>query len=349
MSSLSALSPYLIPPSLAGTKRVNLGDGIILRAVERLVGPIERAAVVSPRVAPSQQELKFLADSKGVLIAGANQLNDTYSIWPGLTLEQLQAIGVPFIPFGVGIHGGEGHNKGLSATSRAILECMHEKIEFSSWRCSATVDYLSREIPHLRHKFLMTGCPVLYDRPLLEGRAFSDSTRRIAVTVTERGDFMERELSLLSHVARRFPKSERSLVLHQNFSPPTRFEGFSHVVLRGAFGTTNPYQRVRLHARRLGFKIVIPKDADECIAFYRGVDAHLGSRLHAHLLCLSLAKRSSLIAVDGRAVGIAGDFGFPLFSANDIADGLDADFEKVRERARAGFEVMQRFLSSLPH
>ena len=41
------------------------------------------------------------------------------------------------------------------------------------------------------------------------------------------------------------------------------------------------------------------------IAFYAGIDAHLGSRLHAHLLCLSRGIRSWLVPVDGRALGIA--------------------------------------------
>ena len=345
---LSALSPYLIPSSLGHKKKVNIGDGIILRAIERFVGPLSRESIISPRIAPTREQLEVIDRSKCVLIAGANQLNDNYSIWPGLTLEQLKRTRVPFIPFGVGIHGGEGHTNGLSENSRAILECMHERIEYSSWRCPATVAYLSRALPHLAHKFLMTGCPVLYDRPLLEGRGFTDRIKRIAVTITERDDFMRRETTLLSRVAKQFPKSERYLVLHQNFSPPTRYEALSHRLLRGHMFKQNEYQKLRMHARQLGFRIVIPRDADECIQFYHGVDAHMGSRLHAHLLCLSLAKRSALIAVDGRAPGIAEFFGFPLFTADNITDGLAADFEHIRGRAQFGFRTMESFLSSLP-
>ena len=39
----------------------------------------------------------------------------------------------------------------------------------------------------------MTGCPVLYDEPLLNGSRFADQAGTVAVTVTERGDFWNRE------------------------------------------------------------------------------------------------------------------------------------------------------------
>lgn len=339
----AALSPYLIPPTLSKKKRVNFGDGIILRAIERHVGGLSPEVILSPRTAPNAHEVQKLITSSGVILAGANQLNDLYTIWPGLTPDQLRDIPVRFIPFGIGIHGEAGHTDGLSAHSKEILSIIHERIPCSSWRCPATVEYLRKALPHLSEKFLMTGCPVLYDRPLLEGDPFAERIMRISVTVTERGDFFQRELSLLRHVAKALPRAKRFLTLHQNFSPPSSFEGLRHRLGRSP---ANQVEALRLEARRLGFSIFIPRSADDLIKFYQTVDAHVGSRLHAHLLCLSLAKRSGLIGVDDRATGIAEHFGFRLYQPDDVTEGLHTSFEPIRERARATFVVMQKFLSS---
>jgi len=340
----AALSPYLIPPALSNKKRVNYGDGIILRAIERHVGRLSPGGILSPRMPLSAHDKQKLTLSSGVILAGANQLNDNYTIWPSLTPDQLRDLPVRFIPFGVGIHGEDGRTSELSPQSREIISIIHERILFSSWRCPATVEYLRKSLPHLSEKFLMTGCPVLYDRPLLDGAPFAERIDRISVTVTERGDFLQRELSLLRHVAQALPSTTRFLTLHQNFSPPASFESLRHRLGRSP---ANQVETLRLEARRLGYKILIPRSADELIRFYKTIDAHVGSRLHAHLLCLSLAKRTALIGVDGRATGIAEHFGFPLYAPENIAEGLRENFEPIRDRARSTFPVMQKFLNSI--
>ena len=108
-----------------------------------------------------------------------------------------------------------------SEETRAILRLIHERTEFSSWRCPHTVAYLHAALPELTDRCLMTGCPVVYDQPLLEGQAFHDGEASVAVTVTERGDFWARESKTLAFVAKRFPRARRHLVLHENFSPPS--------------------------------------------------------------------------------------------------------------------------------
>src|SRR5262249_7821552 len=112
------------------------------------------------------------------------------------------------------------------------------------------------------------------------------------------------------------------------------------------------YQRLRQYAVRRGFEVVCPRDADEGRAFYESVDLHVGSRLHAHLLCLSRVRRSWLVRVDGRADGIAESLDFPLCQPDAIESGLEGalafDFERVREPARRDFATMQRFVETLP-
>jgi hypothetical protein len=342
------LTPYPIPAALRDTKVENVGDGFIVRAIERCVGPFAPARTLSPRVAPSPAQLEMLQQAGRVILAGANQLHDRWTIWPGLTAEQLRATELRLVPFGVGLHGAPGHNDAMSPATREILREVHRRVPLSSWRCSHTVAYLRRELPELAHQLVMTGCPVVYDRPLLDGAPFGTGEARVAVTVTERDDFEAREHAVIEFCARRFARARRYLVLHQNWSPPTRWELWRHRWLPQAPARLDPCQRLRQFAVRRGFEVVCPRDATDALAFYEHVDVHLGSRLHAHLLCLSRCKRSWLVPVDGRAAGIAADFAFPLADARRLDEVMDCDFEAVRARAHAHHAEMRRFLASLP-
>lgn len=343
----AALSPWPIPPALARHKVANLGDGLILRAIERHLGRGPAAPVVSPRVAPGASELDALEQAGLVVLAGANQLHDRYTLWPGCSIAALRARAWRFVPFGLGVHGAAGFNDAMSEETQAMLTFVHERIEYSSWRCPRTVAYLTHHLPALTGRALMTGCPVLYDRPLLERERFPEGGASIAVTVTERGDFWQRESRTLEWVARRYRRARRHLVLHQDFARLTPM----HVERRG-WGLAprparEPLHRLRALARRLGFDVVIPDTIEAAITFYDTVDLHVGSRLHAHLYCLSRNVRSVLTPVDGRAPGIAEAFDFPLTDPGRLDEGVAFDLERVRARARAGFGTLQRFLASL--
>ena len=213
---MAILTPYLVPASMR-RKRVNLGDGFILRAIERHIGRFPSNAVFSSRIPPESQVVELFQRKRGVILGGANQLSDNFAPWPGLLADEIRRLGIRFIPFGIGINGLKQNNTGFRPETAEIIKEIHEHIEYSSWRCPRTIAVLKAAFPNLKHKFLMTGCPVLYDRPLLEGRSFSRNMARIAVTVTERNNFLERELRTLEDVARQFPDAERFLVLHQDF------------------------------------------------------------------------------------------------------------------------------------
>lgn len=346
----AVLSPYLIPPSMTGTKTCNLGDGFILRAIERHLGcSLAPERVFSPRVEPSLHAQRVMSESRSVILAGANQLNDKFTIWPGLDVAAAATGRYRFVPFGIGLHGESGFNEGMSSATRAMIELIHERIPFSSWRCPLTIDYLRRSVPHLADRFLMTGCPVVYDRPLLEGDHFDSSEATVAVTATERGDFWERETTIIHMAARRFPKAHKFFVVHQNFSPGRWSEPLRHKFVRATpAAIPNQVERLRAFARQHGFRVVVPESADACLDFYDGVDVHVGTRLHAHLLFLSRNKRSYLVPVDDRSTGIADALGFPLPAPADLDKHWDFDFETVRRNARAHYKTMKKFIESLP-
>jgi hypothetical protein len=347
-TACAVLTPYLIPPALQGKKVCNLGDGFILRAIERHLGRFSPSRCFSPRVPLPAEEVAELARAPATILAGANQLATNWTIWPGLASAALRASAIRPIPFGIGLHGMPGHDEHLSTATKELLLAMHDRIAFSSWRCPRTVELLTRELPQLAPQLLMTGCPVVFDRPLLNGVPFPERADHIAVTVTERGDFEAREYAVLDHVAARFPQARRSLVLHQDFSPPTRLELLRHRFWPWPSPRHDACQRLRRHAVRAGYRIVVVPDCDALARFYAGVDVHIGSRLHAHLRCLSQARRSWLVPVDGRAAGIAESLDFPLCEPTELGKHADFDFERVRRRALALFPVMQRFVRSLP-
>lgn len=347
MQGVSILTPYLMPPAIAGWKTVNLGDGFILSAIQRLVGPIAEADTFSPRLEPAAADQAAMEQSRLVILGGANQLNDNYRIWPKLTAERLTRSSFRFVPFGVGIHGDPSVTVRMSDETRAILEIVHQRVEFSSWRCPMTIAYLNENLPHLKDRFLLTGCPVIFDRPLLHSARFHDSTRVVAVTATERGDFWEREVATLETVARNFPRARRILVVHQNFNAPSRFEALRHRFLKVDEAEEKPPVRLRRLARKLGYRVAFPESAQAAIDIYAKVDLHVGSRLHAHLRMLSQNKRSFVIPVDDRVRGMAQLFDFPICDPASLESNLSFDFETVRKAAQRVYPNMQRFVRSL--
>jgi hypothetical protein len=346
--SYALLTPYLVPPSQLGRKVANLGDGFILRAIERLLKPSAPMGRYSPRDTPPPIAQAVMEQARHVVLAGANQLDDRYSVWPGMTAEQLLKGAWRFVIFGVGINGDPDRNHRMSDSTRAILEAIHQRTEYSSWRCPATVRYLQGELPHLADRFLMTGCPVLMDQPLLDGQRFHGSERSIAVTATERDDFWARETAVIDRVARRFPRARRYFVVHQDFCSKSVIERLGDRLRGRHRGGIDPAKAMALrkYAASRGYQVLVPDTADVAAAIYDAIDIHVGSRLHAHLLFLSRNKKSWLIPVDGRARGMAEAFPFPLVTPSSPEPDWNFNFEPLRNEAQRVYGEMQRFLGS---
>lgn len=340
-NALSVLTPFQFPP---GSDKVpNLGDGFILRAIERQVGRFPPEGSFTSRTAPSEAQQQVLMQSGAIILAGANQLDDKFTPWPGLQPSEVRAKPYVFVPMGVGIHGEPERNSKMSPQTREIIEIIHQRIRFSSWRCPRTVAYLRQSIPALAPQFQMTGCPVLYDRPLLESSRFHTGQDIVAVTATERGDFWDRESRTIDFVARKFPSAEKWLVVHQDYAVKRR-PWFKRKLL-GALKKTS--YSLHAYAVRRGYKILKPESLDEGLTFYRNADLHFGSRLHAHLHMLSQNKRSFLTKVDERATGISEHFDFPLCNPAKFEEVMDFDFERVRLSALRTFPAMQEFVDSI--
>lgn len=335
------LTPFLIPPS-AVAKRANLGDGFILESIRNLIRPDELTVVLSSRQTPSPDEIQAINQCDALILGGANQLNDHFTLWPSMQPEDINRITVPIFPMGIGLDGLKHKNHRPSSQTVRLLRAIHERIPYSSWRCPRTTAYLQRHFPDLKERFLMTGCPVQYQQPIFQPGRYSQPSRCIAVTVTERDKFWTRESLTLRYVARTYPQARHLLVLHQDFR-------CYHIRWRWRHGLFPPAQPADLHrlAEKLGFEIHVPATVQEAFELYREVDGHFGSRLHAHLYLLGRCKASWLTQVDDRCLGFSEHTGFPLCDARDFSAASGYDFESYRERTLATWPTMKRFIQAL--
>ncbi|KKQ27900.1 MAG: hypothetical protein US42_C0004G0039 [Candidatus Magasanikbacteria bacterium GW2011_GWC2_37_14] len=338
----SVLTPYLIPKELEGYKIQNIGDGFILLAIKNILEPFNALFEFSSRKILVQEDFDKINSTKALIVAGANPLNDEYTISPSLNLESLKKIKVPIIFLGVGYSGLDSLNLKMTNLTKNILLQVHSGIEYSSWRCPITVRYLEANIPEIKSKFLMTGCPVIYGEKLLSGQPFTDNPERIAVTITERGNWWGREKKTIDFVANKFKGKELFLVLHQDFTKKKL-----KTKIKDLLKLNPPARLIHWYAQCKGFKIIKPVSVEICQHFYDSCDLHIGSRLHAHLYCLSNCSKSFLTYVDGRATGFSEYLGFPAVDVDNIESFLDYDFEIYRTNVLKHYKNMNFFINYL--
>lgn len=316
---------------------------------------MECGSAFSSREALSDDDIAKINSTKVLILAGANQLHDDFSILPGMTLDRLKEIKIPILPFGIGIYGDERRNRCMSSKTKDLLREIHQRIEFSSWRCPRTVDYLTEALPELASKALMTGCPVMYGNrePLKTGdranhKLNNEAVKHIVVTVTDRADFWERELSTLKFVCQKFKNAKKTLALHQNFFILRQDLDSASLKSLAKLALTEQYEKtplmLRTFAKKNGFKIFIPQSVEQCFDLYDNTDLHMGSRLHAHLYCLSRYKPSFLTYVDDRCLGFSEALDFPICDASRLDSYLGYDFSRCQLKIQALNSVMQGFV-----
>jgi len=376
--SYSVISPFLVPPSIAAKKRVNIGDGFILYSIQKLLAPLTCEGIFTSRQPLSESDLAQINSTRFVILAGANQLHDEFSMLPKMTLQQLEKIEVPILPFGIGIHGQANRNNEMSQNTRILLREIHQRIQFSAWRCPRTVSYLTQALPELKDQALMAGCPVMYgsrvssdllqpSQSTASQSTASQSTagpaaesadwlahqaiNRVVVTVTERDDFWARESATLAFVAGKFQHAQKVLSLHQDFFMPRWDWSLSTAKSFARLGFKRQYDptpvMLRAIARKYGFKLFIPHSVEECFDFYQNTDLHIGSRLHAHLYFLSQRKPSFLTYVDDRCVGFCESLDFPICEVEKLDTYLNYDFSRCQLEIDKLNAVMTQFVSHL--
>jgi hypothetical protein len=340
----AVLTPYLIPPQFSA-KAANIGDAFVLERIRELLAPHRCAHVFSTRIPLREEDLEKINSVGALILAGGNLLHESFAPAAGMDVHQFERIRIPLIPFGVGIYGEADRTAPITLESRKLILALHERLRYASWRCTATLRYLLKHVPEVEGQALMTGCPVMYGRPLISGTPFSTGAHRVLVTVTDRGDFWERETSTLDAVTRLHPRAERTLSLHQLYPDPERGSRRRWTRnLRRRRRRALP-SSLRHYAQARGFRVYVPESAKECLEFYDVFDLHVGSRVHAHLAFLSRARRSFLVPCDERSAGFAETFDFPLCAPARLEDFLDYDFERFRQRYLGTLGSLEQFTS----
>lgn len=351
--SYSVITPYIIPPELRHKKVVNIGDGFILNSLTQLLLPNECKYLFTSRKPLSDSDIHKINSTKALILAGANQLNDNFTIVPGMDVNKLEKINIPIIPFGIGIHGIQKQNQRMSELTKNILKVIHEKIKFSSWRCPLTIEYLNNNLPELAAKFMLTGCPVMYDDKILSYSKFSSDAKTIVVTVTERLDFWDREVKTIDFVYDNYRKSQKILSLHQDFLElenkvnPRQSKFFKTLQIKVLRKYDKTPLSLREYARHKGFQIFKPTSIDKCFNLYNNCDMHIGSRLHAHLYFISQTKKSFVTYVDERCAGFSKLLQFPICDFNHLQRYQNYDFDIYRRNCIKYFQVMQDFVGYL--
>jgi hypothetical protein len=358
ITAYSVLTPFIIPDSISHIKRVNIGDGFVLSNTIRLLEPFIPKYIFSTRSPLSSKDIEKINQTKALIIAGTNQLSDDFEVAHAFTSLDIEKINVPIIPFGIGVTGVTSQNQSMSEESKKILRKIHEKINFSSWRCPLTVEYLKENLHDLSKKFVLTGCPVIFDNPLLNKQEFGNETKKIIVTFTDRGRFLDREKATISFVARKYPLSEKILSLHQFYSGNLLKSSGDIISIKSLFRTKKLSReyikslvalfRLIEFSEKLGFTIFCSDSVLDYYQLYQSSDLHFGSRLHAHLYFLSQNKKSYLAYVDERCTGFSQMLRFPIIhDPSQFQYQSDFNFESYRNQAKLVYSDMINFVNYL--
>lgn len=345
--SYSVITPYRMSNDPGDLKPANAGDGFILKAVMKLLQPYQCEHIFSSRVTLSLENINSINSTRMLILAGANQLHDNFSVIPGFSCKDLEQIRVPIVPMGIGINGEEGKNDGMSDETRSIMAFIHQRSKWSSWRCPLTMTYLIKNLPEMSDHFLLTGCPVMFlGQPGEHLPLAAHQPQTVVVTTTTRGRFWQRETQTIDFVHKTFPGARKILSQHQ---APRRVKIRKRIkgLLKCKLEHLHTPEALSGYAKRRGFEIFHSNDAGDFLDLYRNTDLHIGSRLHAHLFCLSLRKSSFVTYVDERMTGFSQMLQFPICDPGRLDDYMNFDFNACWQNIEAVKPTMDRFVSYL--
>lgn len=268
-------------------------------------------------------------------------------LYPSIYPIELERLSVPVVPFGLGWKGKLGQepeNADFTEESQRFLRALHaDETTFSSARCELTERMVrAYGITNVR----MTGCPAWYDEALLE-HDITMPARVRGVVVTAPAVPQPVLAPLLTHLAKRFPRSRRTLAFQAGIESThsTRSVEYSRA-----------HRRSARWARFLGYRVEsFESNLDAMMRSLDAADLHIGYRVHSHLYSLSQRRASLLIAEDSRGLGQNSTLGLPELttrsSIDDVVEQLDAlidsggaTLEPAVATTRTTFPVMTEFL-----
>ena len=293
----------LLTPAL-GTE--NIGDHFIELAIRRLLGSDRRYARFSTRERLTAADIDAINSAECAVLCGTNLYQQNW--WSALTPEDLDAIRVPVIPFGVGSSASSERHTRVGRQTRQMIRKLHATCRFGSVRDPHTAAVVRRA--RVRNA-LMTGCPVLQwsGQPTLPEA--STPPRRILVTarnwIMHHGDGGSLDhpvqVELIQQIWNAFDEEQLLFVVHE---PTDR----SLIDLIGI----SPE------------RVVDTNDPERLTDLYSDPEnAVLASRLHAGMLGMANGLQTVFVAHDTRSYSFCGMMGVEclnLFDERTPADSI---------------------------
>jgi polysaccharide pyruvyl transferase WcaK-like protein len=325
----------------------NCGDHLIRSRAHALL----RAFVDTEIVDIDRQDLANLSHpafekAKHVFLTGgpAYQRDIYPKVYP-LSLDNTYR---PFIPLGLGYKDTLSSTEfRFSPASSLFVQEIHRRIKQSSVRDHLTLDVLQKAGVS---NVTMTGCPAWYSLPHLD-KEMKPSSTIAHIAISAPAKITSHFFDLIRLVRKTFRKAEITIAFHHGYFPRVSHKSIPFFL---AHSRTKAWSLLsRCSVRSLSGSLTSMED------LYQHCDLHIGYRVHAHLLRLSIRKPSILICEDKRGVGQALTLGAsplldsdPDFSHRVLAliDSAQSDCHESNTSVavmRQNFNIMKQFLTNI--
>lgn len=311
---------------LTGAKN-NAGDFLIrLRGTQLLsrLRPDRELVVLNGWEELNDEQLECINDSRALILLGGPAVQQRMYGGVYALCDDLDRITAPVLTMGVGWKSASGswadtRRYPLSTATLRLLEKVQDAGFASSVRDYHTLNLLQN---YGFDNFMMTGCPALYPAEHV-GQALvqPEEVRKVSFSLGVsfvHDALMERQMkTLVERLAERFGAGNVTVVFHHALTQDG-LKVYGSGLQRFAYA----HQRFADWLDTLGVaKADISGGVDAMLAHYSDTDLHVGYRVHAHILRLSLCRPSILIAEDGRGRALQHFLGGPIYCAGNTGGG----------------------------
>lgn len=307
---------------LTGAKN-NAGDFLIRQRGCDLLShlrPDRKLVVLNGWEKLSGQQLTLVNESCALILMGGPAIQPRMygSVYP--LCEDLDDITVPIVTMGVGWKSATGswadtRRYPFTPETLRLLRKVNDSGVTSSVRDWHTLNVLQSAG---FHNFVMTGCPALYAADCVGAGVATQAVPRtvsvsLGVCLVSDTRMAKQTKDLIEGLSDRFGAENVTAVFHHSLERE-KLKIYGH-------GSAEFYLAHRKFADWLEAKkirwIDISGGVDAMVAHYSKVDMHVGYRVHAHILRLSLNRPSILVAEDGRGRALQSFLGASVLSAGN--------------------------------
>jgi len=301
----------------------NAGDFLIRQRGRELLShlrPDRKLVVLNGWEKLSGQQLTLVNESCALILMGGPAIQPRMygSVYP--LCDDLDDIKVPIVTMGVGWKSATGSwvdTRGYPFTPETVrlLRRVNDSGITSSVRDWHTLNVLQNAgFPN----FVMTGCPALYatgcvGAGVVEQRAPRTVSVSLGVCFVSDTRLEKQTKDLIRGLSERFGNENVKAVFHHSLEPEKL-----KIYGRGSGEFYAAHRRFSdwLESEDISW-IDISGGVDAMVAHYSEADMHVGYRVHAHILRLSLNKPSILVAEDGRGRALQSFLGASVLSAGN--------------------------------